>query len=832
MDERQEPRERQGLFKLHGVFCLGCADAVMQKLEAQRAIWDVWLDWSTDTIHVIFMDDQITPSEIHQMIVATQCPHTVVPAQDPAPSAAGAARVRHLRHGIDMQPVGMGTKYDRMLYEMPAVLARAGAEPPPAYEATAHGEAEEHAQMHHDMGHSASAPSMVAAMEGDIRQRFYLALPLTFLTVLFSSLGFYLTGRRLPSFGIRPDWVMFVLSTPVVFYCGWIFLAGAFQSLWRRMLNMSVLIAIGMLAAYVSSVVLIFLGGETFFEAAAMLVTFVLFGHWLEMRSRRGTGAALRALFDLVPPQATVVRNGQEVTIPSAEVQVGDTIILRPGDKVPVDGEVIEGETSIDEALVTGESAPVRKRPGATVIAGSLNRTGSIRFRATRVGAETTVAQIVELVQRAQSSKAPGQRLADRAAQYLVLLAIGVGLLTFVVWFFIAHASLVTALTFAISAVVIACPDALGLATPTAVAVGTGVGARHGLLIKDAATLENISSISTVVLDKTGTLTEGQPALTDVVLVPGTNEQEFMRLVGAAEQSSEHPLADAIVAKAREHTAVFPDVTTFEALPGRGIRATTDGHTLLIGNLGLMLDEWIAVQPLEEQADGLAQAGRTPIYVAIDHQLTGVLAVSDQIKPSAVAAVRWLQEQKIDVVMLTGDTQKTAEIVAAELGIQHVIAGVLPADKAGYVQQLQHDGKRVAMVGDGINDAPALAQADIGIAIGVGADVAIETADIVLMRDDPMDLVRAIILSRATVRKMKENLVWASIYNVLAIPVAAGALYPWLGIELRPEWAALLMSASSIIVAVNAVALKRVARSLRLTTRERAPLPLRSTPTA
>jgi Cu2+-exporting ATPase len=573
---------------------------------------------------------------------------------------------------------------------------------------------------------------------------------------------------------------------------------------------MSVLIATGVLAAYVFSVLITFVGGETFFEAAAMLVTFVLFGHWMEMRSRRGTNDALRALFDLVPPQATVIRNGHDVTIPSAEVLVGDIVLLRPGDKVPVDGEVIDGETNIDEALVTGESVPVTKRPGDGVIAGSINRSGSVRFRATKVGADTTVAQIVDLVQRAQNSKAPGQRIADHAAQYLVILAVGSGIITFIAWYVFGGASAIFALTFAISAVVIACPDALGLATPTAVAVGTGIGARHNILIKDAATLENVSRIKAIVLDKTGTLTEGKPALTDVITVGGIDQPTLLRLVASAEQGSEHPLAESIVVGARERGLALHNATQFDSIAGHGIRAVVEGRTVLVGNRKLLRDNTIDVEALEADAARLAEGGKTPMFVAIDGQVAGLIAVADTIKPSAREAIRRFGEQGIEVVMITGDNARTAAAVARELGIERFFADVLPADKAQHVQELQREGKRVAMVGDGVNDAPALAQADIGIAIGAGTDVAIETASVVLMKSDPLDITRAITLSKATVRKMKQNLVWASIYNILAIPVAAGVFYPAFGIMLRPEWSALLMSVSSIIVAVNAVLLRRV----------------------
>jgi len=628
--------------------------------------------------------------------------------------------------------------------------------------------------------------------------------------VLYSPLGMNLLGLRLPTFGLGENVIMLLLSTPVVFYSGWIFISGAYHSLQRRTLNMSVLIATGVLAAYLFSVLITFLGGETFYEAAAMLVTFVLFGHWMEMRSRRGTNDALRALFDLVPPQATVIRDGEEMTIPSSEVRLGDTVVLRPGDKVPVDGEVTEGETSIDEALVTGESVPVTKRLGDGVIAGSINRSGSIRFRATAVGADTTLAQIVDLVQQAQNSKAPGQRLADRAAEYLVILAVGSGIVTFLAWYFLGGAAAITAMTFAISAVVIACPDALGLATPTAVAVGTGIGARHNILIKDAATLENVSRVDTIVLDKTGTLTEGEPSLTDVFALDGRSEEDLLGLVAPAEKDSEHPLAEAIVEGARERDVKFGDVASFEAIAGHGIRAEVDSHVVLVGNRKLMDASGVDVFTLEDRATVLAEAGKTPMFVAVDGEPSGLVAVADTIKPSARETLRRFNQMGIEAVMITGDNTRTAESVARELGIERVFAEVLPADKARYVQQLQAEGKRVAMVGDGVNDAPALAQADIGIAIGAGTDVAIETAKVVLMKSDPLDVTRAVVLSKATVRKMKQNLVWASVYNVLAIPIAAGVLFPAYGIMLRPEWSALLMSVSSIIVAVNAVLLKGV----------------------
>jgi P-type Cu2+ transporter len=789
--DAHDSSSRHGAFELGGVHCRGCADAVVRALRAQPHVTDVRLDWKNDLVRVGYDPTRIGPEDIEGAITQTGCdcrPTEVGGEHHHEAMAPPQRRMQHIEHGVDAQPISMGTKHDRMQYEAPATQAD-------------HGD---------HMGHDMSDPAMAASMERDMRNRFFVALLLTIPTVLYSPLGMNLLGLRLPTFGLGENVIMLLLTTPVVFYCGWIFISGSYYSLRSRTLNMSVLIATGVLAAYLFSVLITFLGGETFYEAAAMLVTFVLFGHWMEMRSRRGTSDALRALFDLVPPQATVIRDGEEVEIPSSEVRLGDTVVLRPGDKVPVDGEVTDGETSIDEALVTGESVPVTKRPGDAVIAGSINRSGSVRFRATAVGADTTLAQIVDLVQQAQNSKAPGQRLADRAAEYLVILAVGSGVITFLVWYFLGDAAAITAMTFAISAVVIACPDALGLATPTAVAVGTGIGARHNILIKDAATLENVSRIDAIVLDKTGTLTEGEPSLTDVFALDGRSEEDLLRIVAPAEKNSEHPLAEAIVAGARERGIEVGDAASFEAVAGHGIRAEVDGHAVLVGNLKLMDEGGVDVFALEDNATALAEAGKTPMFVAVDGEPSAIVAVADKIKPSARDTLRRFEQMGIEAVMITGDNKRTAEAVARELGIERVFAEVLPADKARYVQQLQREGKHVAMVGDGVNDAPALAQADIGIAIGAGTDVAIETAKVVLMKSDPFDVTRAVVLSKATVRKMKQNLVWASIYNVLAIPVAAGVLFPAYGIMLRPEFSALLMSVSSIIVAVNAVLLKGV----------------------
>lgn len=656
---------------------------------------------------------------------------------------------------------------------------------------------------------------MAAMMEKDIRTKFWFAVILTLPIIAYSPLGEKIFGLHLPT-PIPAPWLLFILTTPVFFYSGWIFLYSTYKALQQKTVNMAVLIAVGITAAYGFSILLTAIDSpDSYYEAAAMLITFVLFGHWMEMKSRRGTTDALQALMNLVPPQARVMRDGKEVLVPTAAVKIGETVVLKPGDKVPVDGVVTAGETAIDESLVTGESIPVTKKPGDEVIGASINQSGSITFKATKVGEDTALAQIVKLVEIAQNSKAPGQKIADRFAKYLVFVAVGGGVLTFAIWYFVMGQPLLFALTFAISTVVIACPDALGLATPTAVAVGTGLGAKHKILIKDASTLEQVSKIQAVVFDKTGTLTEGRPKITAVAAVASFNPDEALRLIGAAEAKSSHPLSAAVLEEAERRQLTLPTpVERFENLSGLGVKAMVDGTQVLVGTARLMKDSGVDVSPLQKQIDAFLAKGETLMILAVDGRAVAVVGAADPIKPSAKQAIERLKTLGIVVAMITGDNNATAEAVAKQLGIERIFAEVLPGDKANYVKKLQDEGKFVAMVGDGVNDAPALAQADIGIAIGAGTDVAIETAKVVLMKSDPTDILRAIRLSKATVLKMKQNLFWASIYNLLAIPVAAGVLYPKFGISLRPEIAALLMSISSIIVATNAVLLKRAERQL------------------
>ena len=676
-----------------------------------------------------------------------------------------------------------------------ASMARSPA-PPPAGEP------------HHDHASMMADPAMAATMERDMRRRFWVALAFTIPVTLLAG---HIPGVPMLVHPPLAHWLELALSMPVVWWAGWIFISGSWHALRSRKLDMSVLIATGVLAAWISSLYLTVIGYPTaYYEAACMLVTFVLFGHWMEMKSRRGTSDALRALFDLVPPTARVLREGKEIEVPTSDVIVGDLIRLRPGDKIPVDGELTEGDTDVDEALVTGESRSVKRRPGDPMVGGAINVSGAVTMRTTRVGKDTVLAQIADLVARAQNSKAPRQRLADRAAAVLVAVAVGAGVATFVGWKVFADAPFLTALTFAISAVVIACPDALGLATPTAVAVGTGLGARHNILIKDAATLEGLSRIQTVVLDKTGTITEGRPSVTEIRTLPEGHADEVLAQAAALAGKSTHPLSQAIAAAATGKRLEIPGpVTDVANRPGQGIEGLVAGKLALLGNADLLTAAGIELGLLEADAANLAAQGRSVTFVASDGRALGVIGITDAVRPTSAAAIHELTAMGIRPVLLSGDRRETAEQVAHTVGIERVLADVRPEQKAAQVAALQMEGQFVAMVGDGVNDAPALAQADIGIAIGAGTDVAIQAAQVVLMRSDPADIARAIRLSKATVRKMKQNLAWASVYNLLAIPVAAGVFYRPLGWSLRPEVSALLMSLSSIIVALNAVSLRR-----------------------
>jgi P-type Cu2+ transporter len=666
------------------------------------------------------------------------------------------------------------------------------------------------ARAEHAHGHGGHAGMSMDAMAHDMRNRFLVAVTFAIPIALWH-FGDSLFGEELPTpGGIRSDVWQFVLSLPVVFYSSWIFFRGAYYALKARTLDMMVLVAVAIGTGWIYSVAAtFFIEGEVFYEAAALLAAFVLLGHWFEMRARGGANDAIRALLDLAPPLAVVLRDGEPVEVPTSEVRVGDLLVVRPGAKVPVDAEVEDGESEVDESMVTGESLPVSKSPGAQLIGATINKNGTLRGRATAVGSDTALAQIVKLVQEAQNSKAPGQRLADRAAFWLVLVALVGGLATFLVWWGIVDRPVVDALLFAITVVVVTCPDALGLATPTAIMVGTGLAAKRGILFKHALALEQTAKLDTAVLDKTGTLTRGEPQVVAIETADGVDESDLLRLVAAVERESEHPLADAIVRAAGERELDLPMAESFEAVPGHGALASAEGHRLAIGNARMLERESIALDGLADRAAVLAGDGRTVVYVALDGKPAALIAIADAPRETAADAIAALRRLGVSPVMLTGDNRATAERIATELGIDEVRAEVLPADKAAKVIELQQERRTVAMVGDGVNDAPALAQADVGIAIGAGTDVAIETADVVLMRSDPLDVATAITIGRGTFRKMRQNLGWAIGYNSLALPIAAGVFEP-VGLTLRPEIAAIAMAGSSILVAVNALALKRL----------------------
>lgn len=660
------------------------------------------------------------------------------------------------------------------------------------------------------MGHGGGHGLSMDAMVRDMRNRFLVAAVLSLPVLLWSPIGRDVLGFTVAApFGLRDDVFSLLLTLPVIFYSAWIFFDGAYRALRARTLDMMVLVAVAVGAGWVYSLAVTLTGGgEVFYEAATVLTAFVLLGHWFEMRARGGANEAIRTLLELAPARAVVVRNGEPVEIPTADVVVGDLMLVRPGGKIAADGTVEDGVSEVDESMLTGESLPVTKGPGATVIGASINTTGTLRIRATKVGSDTALAQIVTLVQEAQNSKAPGQRLADRAAFWLVFVALIGGTGTFVVWL-LSGADVQTALLFAITVVVITCPDALGLATPTAIMVGTGLGAKRGVLFKNATALETSARIDTVVMDKTGTLTKGEPEVTDVV-VDGMSEDDLLALVAAVERESEHPLAGAIVRYAADRGVASPPLTGFRSVAGQGAAADVGGRRVLVGNRKLMVAEGVEVGGLMQRRDELAATGRTAVLVAVDGRGAGVIALADAVRETSAAAVSALHDAGIEVVMLSGDNEATAARIAGQLGIDTVIAEVLPGDKATKIVELQKAGKRVAMVGDGVNDAPALAQADVGIAIGAGTDVAIDTADVVLMRSDPLDVSVALVIGKGTLRKMRQNLAWAIGYNVIALPIGAGVFAPAFGLVLRPEIAALSMSGSSLIVAVNALLLKRL----------------------
>jgi len=629
-------------------------------------------------------------------------------------------------------------------------------------------------------------------------------------------------------------YLLWALATPVQFWAGWRFYRGAWGALRHRTADMNTLIAVGTSAAYLYSMIAVLFprlftaGGlepHLYFDTSAMIITLILLGRFLEARARGQTSEAIKKLMGMQPKTVLVIRDGEEGEVPIEDVQVGDLVLVRPGERVPVDGIIRLGYSSTDESMITGESIPVEKKVGDKVIGATINKTGSFQFEATKVGKDTTLAQIIRLMEEAQGSKAPIQRLADVIASYFVPIVIGIAIVTFIIWYFVGPDP---ALTFAllnfVAVLIVACPCALGLATPTAIMVGTGKGAEHGILIRSAEALERSHKIRTVLLDKTGTLTRGEPEVTDIVAVPSSSQEEVLRLAASAEHDSEHPLGEAIVKAALEKKLEVASTSGFNAIPGKGVEASVAGKHLLLGNLTLITDRGLSLNGLGEEAERLWEKGKTVMFLGLDSQVVGIIALADTLKPNAREALEQLHKLGIETVMLTGDNRRTAEAIAREAGIDDVLAEVLPEHKAREVKKLQNEGKVVAMVGDGINDAPALAQADVGIAIGTGTDVAMETGDITLISGDLAGIVTAISLSKRTMKTIRQNLFWAFAYNTTLIPVAAGVLYLAFGQTgvpsglhfilgnygfLNPILAAAAMAASSITVVFNSLRLRR-----------------------
>lgn len=632
-------------------------------------------------------------------------------------------------------------------------------------------------------------------------------------TVLISSLfaipvfilGMFFMGNPLPYQNI----IMWIVSTPVQFYIAYPLYKSTWAALKGKSANMDTLIVLGTSAAYFYSAIVVLTNGmHTYFEASAVLITIVMFGRYLEAKAKGKTSLAIKKLMSISAKHATVIRDGEEIKIPVDDVKEGDVIIVKPGEKIPVDGIIVDGLTSVDESMITGESIPVEKTKGDPVIGSTLNKHGNFTFKATKVGTHTTLSQIIKLIQDAQQHKAPIQRFADVVSAYFVPAIIGVALITFFVWYVLVGAELSFALITAVSVLVIACPCALGLATPTAIMVGTGKGAQQGILIKGGDALETANKINAIIFDKTGTITKGKPTVTNVISLSKQSETDLIKISASLEKKSEHPLAEAIVNHAAKGHIKLSEVTKFKAIPGHGIQGQIDVHTYYFGNAALMTSLSLDTASVTQQVQELENKGKTVMFLSTKKQILGLIAVADTIKETSVSAIKELKRMHIDVYMITGDNERTAKSIAKTVGIEHVFAHVLPQDKARHVKELQEKGHVVAMVGDGINDSPALAQANIGIAMGGGADVAMESGNIVLMRNDLNDVVKSIKLSKMTMSKIKQNLFWALIYNTLGIPLAAGLLYPITGWLLNPMIAGGAMALSSVSVVTNSLLLR------------------------
>ncbi len=817
-----------------GMTCVNCANTVSRTLKRQDGVLEANVNYANERAEIIYDPSVVQPLDLMQSIkdvgygVAEATVDLPIAGMTCANCATTIQRSLKRMDGVVDASVNFATETAHVRY-VPTTVTQADMK-----------------RLVSDIGYKVIEPAtpegLAAAAESgedavlkarlaelnDRRRRLIVGIVLsTIIVVLSMGHDFGL----IPHFAAR-GWLLLALTIPVQFWVGWPFLNGAWKAAKNRTTNMDTLVSLGSLAAFFYSVVVLVFGLDShlYFESAAVIITLITLGKYLEARAKTQAGDAIRKLLSLQARTARIVRQGEEVELPVEEVQVGDAVIVRPGEKIPVDGVILSGQSAVDESMITGESLPVDKAPGDPVIGATINKSGSFRYTATKVGRDTALAQIVRMVQEAQGSRAPIQSLADRVSAVFVPAVILLAVAVFLGWYFIGGVGFTEAMLFAVSVLLISCPCALGLATPTAVMAGTGVGAENGILIKNAEVLETAARLDTVVLDKTGTITRGKPQVTDVVTAqastPGTAvsdadmdpapRSQILWLAGSAESVSEHPLGQAIVEAARGQGLRLSEPVRFEAIAGGGIRATVDGHEVLVGSPKLMADQQVHLNGLGQDVTLLQSQAKTAMLVAVDGEARGVIAVADTVKETSAEAIAQLHAMDVGVVMITGDNQRTADAIAGQVGIDQVLAEVLPGDKATAVKRLQEaahaEGKLVAMVGDGINDAPALAQADIGMAIGTGTDVAIETADIVLMRGDLRSVPQAIKLSKRTMQGIRQNLFWAFFYNVLAIPVAAGVLVPLLGPEwrLNPMIAAGAMAFSSVFVVSNSLRLRRM----------------------
>ena len=807
------------VFSIDGMTCASCAQTVEKAAQKLPGVKTANVNLATEKMNIQFDSSALTEADIQKAVADagyTAISNTVkktfnIEGMTCASCAQTIEKATQKLRGVNLSSVNLTTEklvveYDPGMVNLTDIIK---AVMDSGYEA------------HEEVATADTVDQDKEKKQKEIKSlwnRFLISALFT-APLLYIAMG-HLVNAPLPDF-INPMMnpeafaiVQLVLTLPVVVVNSKIYRNG-FKALSKGHPNMDSLISLGTSAAFLYGVfatVMIFRGevayaNELYYETAAVILALIVLGKYLETLTKGKTSEAIKKLMGLAPKTALVVRNGKESEISIDEVVVGDIIVVRPGGKMPVDGVVIEGLTSVDESMLTGESIPVEKSVGDAIIGASINKNGTIRYKATKVGKDTALSQIIKLVEDAQGSKAPIAKMADIISGYFVPIVIAIAILSALAWYFAGQTG-VFALTIAISVLVIACPCALGLATPTAIMIGTGKGAEHGVLFKSGTALETTHKLNTIVFDKTGTITEGKPKVTDIITAEGISETELLTLSASAEKGSEHPLGEAIVNSAEEKGLAFLKTETFNAIPGHGIEVTINGQHLLLGNKKLMDERHIGLGNLASASDALASQGKTPMYIAKDGKIAGIIAVADTVKESSLRAIKKLHKMGIEVAMITGDNKRTAEAIAKQVGIDRVLSEVLPEDKANEVKKLQDEGKKVGMVGDGINDAPALAQADVGIAIGSGTDVAIESADVVLMRSDLMDVPTAVELSKSTIRNIKENLFWAFAYNILGIPFAMGVVYAFGGPLLSPVIAAAAMSFSSISVLLNALRLK------------------------